>query len=126
MPFPRKFKALLEGSPAVTPDYLWLVYAVCGCERESCGWHGWVIETACCVTGERHATGSGGRLVESDDYLRCPKCGRDLYRTDSVRFDRSPDQTQPGGTPGIDYEVVGPTYLDDDDPAWEAENNARR
>lgn len=50
--------------------------------------------------------------MESDDDLDCPKCGRDLYRTDGMRFDRS-HQTPVGGTPSVDYEVVPLTYDND-------------
>jgi hypothetical protein len=115
MPFPKKFKPLLESHPAETPDYVWMVYAVCGVEPESCGWHGWVLEGAYRATGAQHATGTGDQLVDSDSDLRCPSCGRALFRTDAaVRFDRSPQQAPVHGTPGTDYEVKPLSYSDDD------------
>lgn len=120
MPFPKKFKELLESSAAETPDFVWIVYAVCGAERESCGWHGWAIEEVV-RAGEPY-----GKTLESDDRLRCPNCGRLLFRTDEgLRFDRAPQQPV-HRKPGIDYEVVEPTYLDDDDPAWDQEPDPRK
>ena len=39
MPFPKKFKLLLEPDPASVsrPDYAWLCYAVCACDADACG-----------------------------------------------------------------------------------------
>jgi hypothetical protein len=117
MPLPKKFKELLESGPAETPDYVWMVYTVCGVERESCGWHGWALESAV-RAGEPSA-----KSVESDDRLRCPNCGRLLYRTDDgLRFDRAPQQPVFPKL-GMDYTVEEPTYLDDDDPAWDQEES---
>lgn len=115
MPLPKKFKELLESGPAETPDYVWMVHTVCGVERESCGWHGWALEGAARVGEPRHT------YVESDDRVRCPNCGRLLFRTgDALRFDRAPQQPVREKLK-IDYTVEEPTYLDDDDPAWDQE-----
>ena len=121
MPFPRKFKELLESSPAELPDHVWLSYCVCGCLPESCGWRGWVIEGVSRVTADGH-----GKILESNDYGRCPKCGNQLFRTEEVQFVRSPNQPQPTMQPGIDYEIVPTTYIDDDDPQWEVERERLR
>jgi hypothetical protein len=39
MPFPRKFKHLLEPDPATVPmpDYVWLAYSACGADALACG-----------------------------------------------------------------------------------------
>jgi hypothetical protein len=124
MPFPRKFKELLESSATETPEHVYMVYAVCGTVPESCGWSGWALEEALRATGTPYFRGPGGRIIESDDYLHCPKCGHPLFRTaDAVRFDRSAQQPvpNPNWVEGIHYEVAEMEYVDDDDPAWEVE-----
>ena len=114
MPFPRKFQYLLDLRPADVelPDYAWLVYGVCGVEQDSCGWAGWVIEAVFQRDGRLHPTGTGDKLLSADDGLQCPKCGRDLFRTESVRMEPSADQKPPHGYPGIDYEVAPMEYED--------------
>jgi hypothetical protein len=39
-PFPDKFRALIElrEDQVPIPDYVWLSYAVCAVEEDSCGW----------------------------------------------------------------------------------------
>jgi hypothetical protein len=93
MPFPRKFKELLESSPPETPDYLYLSYAVCACEPGSCGWYGWTLDDS-----------------------RCPNCGRQMFRIEDVRFDRAPkEEPREGWVEGIDYEIAPMEYCDDED-----------
>lgn len=46
MILPKKFEQLAELTKAdiEIPDYVWLTYAVCVLEEDSCGWGGWMIE----------------------------------------------------------------------------------
>jgi hypothetical protein len=114
MALPRKFQHLIELSEADVPrpDYVWLAYAVCATEVESCGWGGWMIEGAFQRTGERHPTGTGDRLLAAADDQRCPRCGRPTYRTGVTQ------RLEPAGAqeatlrPGVDYEAVPPSYHD--------------
>ena len=78
MPYPRKFKKLLEMElkDVKVPDYVWLTYAVCATERESCGWGGWIIEAAF----ERSRDVGANLLPAVDEHL-CPRCGKKLFRT---------------------------------------------
>lgn len=96
MAFPLKFKALLETKRAQVeePTLVWITYAVCGMEQDSCGWGGWILEAA---------KGPSGNLPAYTDQV-CPQCGKVLFRTAaSVKFEPSDDQT-PELVPGIDYE----------------------
>jgi len=78
-----------------TPDYAWLTYAVCVLTEDACGWGGWILEGVFKKTGERHATGTGDKLLPGgDDEQICPRCGRTLFRTEaSIRMIPSEDQT---------------------------------
>ena len=108
MAFPKRFKDVLEPDPhsAPKPDYVWLVWAACGCEETACGWSGWVIEGAFTRSSIRLSTSTGDALVPADDRLACPNCGTALFRTDiSLRLEPSTDQPRLHGRPGIDYEV---------------------
>lgn len=108
MPYPRKFKRLLEPDPESVPrpDYLWLAHAVCATESSSCGWEGWVLDGVFRKSGVRYPTSTGDELLPSTDQSACPACGRALFRTGiAVRFERSQDQTPPMGRPGVDFEV---------------------
>lgn len=79
-----------------TPDEAWLTYSVCACEDDSCGWQGWIVESA----------SSQGRQLPADNSQRCPVCGKTLFRTAaSVRCVPSRDQ-QPPLVEGRDYELV--------------------
>lgn len=113
MPFPRKFKNLLELglSDVEAPDYVWLTYAVCACTPDACGWGGWIVELAAKIDPEkRHLTASGDKPLEAlGPEQVCPACGKPLFRTGaSVRLVPSADQT-PGprselarhGAPGV-------------------------
>lgn len=79
MAFPDKFRALVElGEKDVSiPDFVWLSYAVCAVEEESCGWRGWIIESAWKIDPKTRKE----MPVEADTHQRCPVCGRQLYRT---------------------------------------------
>lgn len=107
MPYPKKFKHLLEPDPASVPrpDYLWLAYAVCATEASACGWDGWIMDGLFRRTSERFRTVTGDQLLNSPDQNKCPQCGRPLFRTDiSMRFEPSVDQSQPMRA-GVDYEI---------------------
>lgn len=108
MPFPKHFQPLLEISSdeVGTPDYVWLVYAVCAVEAGSCGWQGWIIDGAFRRSVTHHPTGTGDELLSAPYDQKCPVCGRTLFRTSvEARFDLSADQTPVHGVPGRDYEV---------------------
>jgi len=114
MPFPLKFKKLIETDlkDVEAPDYIWLNYAVCACDTDSCGWGGWIIEAAYKILGEKEfPTGTGDSLLNADYRQVCPRCGKGLFRTGaSVRYTPSADQTPVHGMPGIDYDVAEIQY----------------
>ena len=114
MPFPRKFRERLESTlqDVQRPDYLWLVYAVCGVEKDSCGWEGWVTDGVFQATTERHPSSTGDKpLPQMDD--KCPRCSKQLFRTSAaLRFDVSNDQRSPYGEPSKDYQVAPIKYED--------------
>ncbi len=106
MKLARKFKGLVENEPTDQPDYAWLAHAVCACGGNCCGWSGWIIEAAFMKTAERHATGTGDKLVDADYSQKCPVCGSVLFRTGFTRrLELSRDQ-EPRLRPGIDYAVA--------------------
>lgn len=79
MAFPEKFRALIElkEEQVTVPDYVWLSYAVCATEDDSCEWQGWIIESAWKVVGDERKEIE----VEADAEQHCPRCGKQLYRT---------------------------------------------
>jgi hypothetical protein len=90
MAFPEKFRALIElkEEQVNVPDYVWLSYAVCATEDDSCGWQGWIIESARKVLGDRQREIE----VEADTEQHCPRCGKPLYRTGvEKQFRLNPD-----------------------------------
>ncbi len=108
MPFPKKFKKLLETSlnDIDKPDYSWLTYAVCGCQEDACGWSGWVIEAVFKKTNNKHTTGTGDKSLSSLCNSVCPNCGKTLFLTEaSIRFVPSKNQRPIHGIPGVDYEI---------------------
>ncbi len=110
MPLPPKFKYLLELTyeQVERPSYVWLNYAVCGCEADSCGWQGWIVESAF-VRRE----GEDDLLLPADDHLDGPNCRKPLFRTEvTYRFEPSEDQTHPL-IPGVDYEETPMEYEGD-------------
>jgi len=113
MPFPAKFRHLLEltADEVEMPDYVWLSYAVCAVTADACGWGGWTIEAAFRRDGLKHATGTGDRVVSALDEQICPRCGRETFRTEvELRMEPSADQSPVHGRPGIDYEVAPMEY----------------
>lgn len=106
MPFPIKFTDKLEltKKDVKIPTEVWVVYAVCGCEKDSCGWEGWMIESATL------------KNTENEDALPCmneqvcPNCGKILFRTDTqIKMQYSKDQS---GLliPGEDYDTSPMEY----------------
>lgn len=94
MAFPLKFKPLLELElhDVERPDYVWLAYAVCGCELDACGWNGWIISAAFQRTDEIYPSKPGHKLLPSQGN-HCPRCGRVLFETAAqLRFEPSADQ----------------------------------
>lgn len=80
MSFPEKFRALIElrEEQVTVPDFVWLAYAVCAVEEDSCGWRGWIIESAWKIV-----EGNPREIeVEADAEQHCPVCGKLLYRTE--------------------------------------------
>jgi hypothetical protein len=110
MSYPRKFGKLLEVtlSDVEQPDYVWITYAVCACSEDSCGWGGWIIDGVFAKSVDKqNPTATGDKPLPADDVQKCPRCGKDLFRTEaSIRFVPSTDQTRPEGTPGVDYDVA--------------------
>ncbi|MHC4521304.1 MAG: hypothetical protein ACYTAS_22140, partial [Planctomycetota bacterium] len=108
MPFPRKFKRLIEIElkDVETPDYVWLTYAVCACVKDSCGWGGWMIECAMKETTERYPTYTGEKLLPAMMDQVCPRCGKGTYRTAAtIRMTPSEEQKR-GLVEGRDYESL--------------------
>lgn len=109
MVFPQKFRPLLELTDAQVerPDHVWLAYAVCATEADSCGWGGWMIEAAVGASAEDATRGS---FVSAADEQRCPRCGRPTFRTGvSLRLEPSVNQGPPLRE-GVSYEAVPLTY----------------
>ena len=110
MPFPLKFKDLIELSPhqVEKPTCVWLNYGVCASKDDSCGWQGWVIDRVESKRGD--VEGDAAKVLPSDEDLNCPKCGNPLFRTEvNHRFELSRDQTSKL-IPDIDYEVAPIVY----------------
>ncbi len=108
MSFPKKFKKLLETSynDIDLPDYSWIVYAVCGCDEDSCGWKGWIIDGIFKKDGHQHPTGTMDKSLPIAENQNCPICGKQLFRTDvNIKFVPSKNQKPVHGDPNVDYEV---------------------
>lgn len=106
MSFPKKSRPLLETelSDLDRPDYAWLTYAACAVTPQACGWAGWILESIFRHVGQPDAGTAKDELLPGDYRYKCPRCGRQLFRTAAtLRFDRSSDQRHPHGEPGIDY-----------------------
>jgi len=102
MAFPKKFKNILETRRGEVEESKAVIvtYAVCGVENESCGWGGWILESA---------KGLSGNLPSYTDQI-CPSCGKELFRTEVViKYEKSLDQT-PELMPGRDYDVEPMEY----------------
>lgn len=115
MPFPMKFRHLLELTlnEVDVPDYAWLTYAVCGVTEDACGWNGWILESLFKKTDKHYPTGTGDKSLPIDNEEQlCPRCRRQLFRTDAtIRFERSADQTPIHGEPGVDYDTSPMEYV---------------
>lgn len=112
MAFPRKFKKQLEKGidDVISPDYVFLVYTVCGTEEDSCGWEGWMLESAFKKSKEKHPTSTGDQPLAAADEQTCPRCGKTTFRTDTVlRFEKS----RQSATKDFDYEVSPIGYTDE-------------
>jgi hypothetical protein len=95
MGFPKKWKHLIEKDPVVPmPDAAQLTYAVCACNRSSCGWGGWIIESLEKRGRKRRVRWEDRRFLPiADEDQRCPLCGNALFRTGvSVLMEKSRDQ----------------------------------
>ena len=106
MPFPKEFKERLEltRKDVKIPSEAWIVYAVCCCEKDSCGWEGWMIESVS-FKGARNEVA----LPCMNEQI-CPKCGKLLFRTDTqIKMQYSEDQS---GLliPGEDYDTSPMKY----------------
>ena len=97
MPFPEKFRALIEiaEDQIPIPEIVYLAYSVCAVEPESCGWNGWTIESA------KRTVVSIICEVDADADQICPHCGRPLFRIFTKQF-----QLNAGWEPIIDYDAV--------------------
>jgi hypothetical protein len=106
MSFPEKFRKLIElrEEQVSVPDYVWLAYAVCAVEEESCGWRGWIIESAWKLVGPNLQEVE----VEADAEQGCPVCGRQVYRTEvEKQFRLNPDA---GPKTGYAYDTAPITF----------------
>ncbi len=100
MAFPSKFKDRLEltKKDVDIPRHSWLVYAVCGCEEDSCGWEGWILESVTKTDQDKEIR------LNCDHHQICPKCGKTMFRTNTqIKMEYSKDQSGLLG-PDIDYE----------------------
>jgi hypothetical protein len=97
MAFPEKFRTLIElrEEQVTIPDHVWLAFAVCAAEESSCGWHGWIIESAWKIVG----TDAKEVAVDADTEQGCPVCGRKVYRTEVEKCFR----LDPHPGPKLDY-----------------------
>lgn len=108
MPFPRRFQALHELTlrDVPIPDDVWLVYAVCAVDRDSCGWGGWMIEAAF-----RSTAG-----VSACAQQVCPRCAKPTFRTATrVQYAIAPDQSRARSADSpnpADFEIAPIDYED--------------
>jgi len=101
MPFPKKFKERLEltRKDVKIPSESWIVYAVCGCAKDSCGWEGWMIESVSLKNAESEFD------LPCMNKQICPNCGKTLFRTDTqIKMQYSEDQSG-RLIPGVDFEI---------------------
>ncbi len=106
MPFPKKFKTRLEltKNNDDIPQHSWLVYAVCECEDDSCGWAGWTLESVIKTDQDQEIQLSCGH------HQICPICGKTMFRTNTkIKMEYAKDQSGQLD-PGIDYEIEPMKY----------------
>lgn len=71
--------------------------------------NGWVIEFIAKKSKKKYPTSTGDKPLKRGD-LVCPKCGKDLFRTEaSIKFVPAKDQTPPL-IAEVDYEVIPIEY----------------
>ena len=73
----------------VSPDYVFVTYAVCAYDEGSCLWGGWMLGAAFSrqIADPYYPEGYG--VLPSVDLQICPRCGRGLFRTAvKVRLER--------------------------------------
>jgi hypothetical protein len=78
MSFPKKFKKRLmleRHQLELVPETAVITYAVCGTEKKSCGYEGWIIEAL--------YKGKGAKIIQApiDDSQKCPHCRLQMFRT---------------------------------------------
>ena len=80
MAFTRKFQKLLEieMKDIEKPDGVWLTYAVCATEEDSCGWAGWMIEHIYKKDSKMSGDRLQGKHLSALDEQICPNCGKEL------------------------------------------------
>lgn len=110
MPFPEKYRGLIElrEDQVTVPDYVWLAYAVCAVEETSCGWRGWIIESAWKLVGKDLQEVE----VEADAEQVCPVCGKQPYRTGIEKQFRL--NSEAGPKIGYDYDSAPITFTKSD------------
>ena len=111
MGFPRRFQKLLEIElkEVEVPDYIWLTFQVCSCEKDSCGWGGWAIDGAFKKDNKKYQNPTGDKVLSFVGDQICPRCGKETYRTNaSIKLIPSEDQSP---VP-IDYEILPIEYED--------------
>ena len=112
MTFPYKFKHLIEKgiNDVDIPDYLYLVWGVCGTDENSCAWEGWMLEAVFKKSSDSHPTSTGDRLLKASDDLICPRCGKPIFRTSAlIKMNPAEDQ-RPVLIEGQDYVAVPIEY----------------
>jgi hypothetical protein len=108
MPFPRKFKHLIERDTTglTAPEAVRIEFCACATETDSCGWQGWTLSALDPSPAET-------RRHEADTRQRCPRCDRPLFHIGpELKYYRSPEQETDlsNGT-----ECVVPTFVEDPD-----------
>ena len=102
MSFPHKFKERLEltKEDLTLPNEVWVTYSVCGCDEDSCGWEGWVLESVLVRKGR-----TSKAILPSSSECLCPCCNKPVFRTEaSLKMNVAKDQT-PALVSGRDYET---------------------
>jgi hypothetical protein len=113
--FPKKFKKLLEiqKEDIDNPDYIFLTYAVCAMEADSCGWGGWLIEAAYQKSDKKYPTSTGDKLLPTCYCDDCPKCGKPLFRTDACILLEPSQREISSLLPDMEYEKIPIQYEDE-------------
>jgi hypothetical protein len=112
VPFPAKFKGLLElrAGDVEAPRHACLVYAVCGRETHSCGWHGWALAGVWRDRDPSHDDPHPDLLPGAYE-ARCPRCGRELVNVNAEAWFLA----GPTPWPQASVESAPMTYVEDPD-----------